>query len=123
MVENEPGAGGEWEHLRAEILADPKNREVYDRTLREAVALRAILLQVEEARERAGLSKAELADRVGMNPAALRRLLTSETGNPTFRTMLSVFDALGLEITLKNTKSPKRHGRSRSDQPSERLVV
>jgi DNA-binding phage protein len=115
--------GGEWERLRAELLADPENREIYDRTLREAIVLRAILQQVEEARESAGLSKAELAQRVGMNPASLRRLLTSETGNPTFKTMLSVFDALGLEVTLKSTKSSKRRERSRRDQPSERLAV
>jgi DNA-binding phage protein len=123
VAENEMDTGGEWERLRAELLADPENREIYDRTLREAIVLRAILQQVEEARESAGLSKAELAQRVGMNPASLRRLLTSETGNPTFKTMLSVFDALGLEVTLKSTKSSKRRERSRRDQPSERLAV
>jgi DNA-binding phage protein len=114
MSGTEPDDSGDWEKFRAELLADPENREVYDRTLSETVTLRKILQQIESARASEGISKAELAQRAGMNPASIRRLLTSETANPTIKTMLGVFDALGLEVTLTYKK------RRRARRPGQR---
>ena len=123
MAGTKPDNSGEWEKFRAELLADPENREVYDRTLSETVALRKILQQVESARASEGISKAELAQRAGINPASIRRLLTSETANPTIKTMLGVFDALGLEVTLTYKKRRARRPGQRSPrsaaQPAE----
>lgn len=99
---------GEWEQLRAQLLEDPEAREEYERTFREVVTLRQILQTCEAEREKAGLTKTELAHRVGMNPSAIRRLLTSETGNPTFKTMLGIFEVLGLEITIKPARRARR---------------
>src|SRR6266540_3508119 len=85
---------GRWEQIRARKLADPAAREQYERTRRAVILTRQILQLVDSERERAGLTKAELAQRAGTNPAAIRRLLTSGSSNPTLRTLLVVFDAL-----------------------------
>lgn len=55
---------------------------------------------LEEARRRAGLSKAELARLAGMEPAAVRRLLGNPGRNPTVGTLLSVAGALGFDLEL-----------------------
>lgn len=98
----------EWEDFRAQLLEDPAVREGYERTFHEVVALRQILQRCEAERARAGLSKAELAARAGMNPASLRRLLTAEGSNPSLKTMLSIFEALDLDLTLKPASRRKR---------------
>src|SRR6266536_334654 len=106
---------GRWEQIRARKLADPAAREQYERTRRAVILTRQILQLVDSERERAGLTKAELAQRAGTNPAAIRRLLTSGSSNPTLRTLLVVFDALGLEFSLKPRKPARR---SRGSLPS-----
>ncbi len=97
---------GEWEELRARLLDDPEVREEYKRTSHSTITFREILQKVEAEREKAGLSKAHLAHRMGVNPASVRRLLTYEGSNPTLKTMLTVFDALELELSLK--PAPRR---------------
>jgi hypothetical protein len=44
----------------------------------------AFMRSLEEARTTAGVSKAELAKLPGTQPAAMRRLLTTDSPNPTF---------------------------------------
>ena len=107
---------GRWEQIRARKLADPTAREQYERTRRAVILTRQILQLLDAERERAGLTKAELAQRAGTNPAAIRRLLTSESSNPTLRTLLVVFDALGLEFSLRPRK-PAREPRAPRKSP------
>ncbi len=107
----------EWQEFREQLLDDAEAREEYERTFHSTVVFREILQLVEAEREKAGLSKAELAHRIGVNPASIRRLLTSESGNPTFKTMLGVFDALGLAFSLKPIPRHKRKKRA-SASPS-----
>ena len=114
---------GAWEQFRAELLEDPEAREEYERTRRSVTELRRILQTVESERQQAGLSKADLARRVGVEPAAIRRLLTSETSNPTFRTMLGIFDALGLQLTLTPTKRARVQGRTRASAARDGAAV
>lgn len=101
----------EVENYLAQLLQDPEARKEYDRAYREATRINQIIRQCEEERERAQLSKAELAELAGINYASLRRLLTSDGSNPTFRTMLNIFDALGLEFSLKRRSRHKRQVR------------
>jgi DNA-binding phage protein len=105
ITDSNSEARGEWEEFRDELLRDPEARAEYARSYRYALFLRRLLQQLEAERVRAGLSKTELAHRVGVNPSAMRRLLTAETANPTLKTMLGVFDALGLEVSLTPSKS------------------
>jgi DNA-binding phage protein len=52
-----------------------------------------------------GWSREELASRAELNAASLRRLLTSRSANPTFATMMSVVEALGLRLELREHRS------------------
>lgn len=56
---------------------------------------------LEDARDEAGLTKADLARRAGMSDAVLRRLLTASGGNPTLNTLSLVATALGYRIALE----------------------
>ena len=55
---------------------------------------------LDEARQEQGLTKAELARRIGAEPAAVRRLLTTPEPNPTMATFVSAAQALGLQIKV-----------------------
>lgn len=56
---------------------------------------------LEDARDDAGLTKADLARRTGMSDAVVRRLLTASGGNPTLNTLSLLATALGYRITLE----------------------
>ena len=96
--------GSRWEQMRSDALADPAARERYERTRRAVVAARELLRLIDAERERAGLSKAALAQSIGASPSAVRRLFSSDTSNPTLMTLLEMVDALGLELRPR----PKR---------------
>ena len=91
---------GRWEQVRERVLAAPEARERYERTRRTVTGTREVLHRIEEERERAGLTKRELADRLGTDPASVRRLLTAQSANPTLKTLLEMLDVLGLELAL-----------------------
>lgn len=52
-----------------------------------------------------GWTREELATRAELNAASLRRLLTSPAANPTFATMMSLAEALGLRIEISEKAS------------------
>ena len=83
---------GRWGQIRTQKLDSPDARERYEQTRRAVLQTRLLLQLIDAEREKAGMTKAELAERVGTNPAALRRLLSSESGNPTLRTIISIAD-------------------------------
>jgi DNA-binding phage protein len=52
-----------------------------------------------------GWTRGELAARADLNAASLRRLLTSPSANPTFATMMSIAEALGLRVEISEQTS------------------
>ena len=90
-----------WSQLREQTLSTPEGRERYDRTRESVIAIRRMLQMIDSERERAGLTKSELARRIGASPASLRRLFTSPSANPTLKTVIDLFDALDVEIELR----------------------
>ena len=60
-----------------------------------------------------GWTRGELATRAELNAASLRRLLTSASANPTFATMMSIAEALGLRIEIREAVSVEQMLRSR----------
>lgn len=52
-----------------------------------------------------GWTREELAARADLNAASLRRLLTAPTANPTFATMMSIAEALGLRLEIREQTS------------------
>ncbi len=58
------------------------------------------LNRLKKAREQAGLSLTDLAQRTGMDKATLSRLENGRNGNPTLETLSRIARALGKEIVL-----------------------
>lgn len=62
--------------------------------------IHSILATIDECRRRAGLSKAELARRIGVKPESVRRLFSTAKPNPTSRTLDKLCAALDLELRV-----------------------
>jgi len=88
-----------WRDL-ARDLQDPEFlRDYVVESLRIATVDR-IVNALDEAREAAGLSKAELARAIGSQPQVIRRLFTSHAASPTLGTLAEVAGALGMRVPL-----------------------
>jgi len=63
----------------------------------------------------AGISKAELARRIGRNPSSVRRLVTAQRARPELPVIVSIADELGarLEIAVRSPASGEA-GRTRA---------
>jgi transcriptional regulator with XRE-family HTH domain len=74
---------------------------------RAAAAERALQDALEHIREQQGLTKEQLAERMGRHREAISRLLTAPDSNPTLETLISLFEALGVtaEITFRHAKA------------------
>jgi transcriptional regulator with XRE-family HTH domain len=59
-----------------------------------------VLRDLDEARERSGLTKAALAVRAELPEASIRKLFTSQTANPSLKTLSRLARALGLRVAL-----------------------
>jgi ribosome-binding protein aMBF1 (putative translation factor) len=95
---------GRWAQLRERVLDTPESLERYERKKRAIVQSREILMQIDAARERLGISKAELARRIHSEPSVVRRLFSSKPSNPTLRVILDLVAALDLDLELKPTQ-------------------
>ncbi len=82
----------------------------------EINAIDKLIRALDAARVIGGLSKAELARKIGARPEMVRRLLTAK-GNPTMDTVLKVAAALGYHLELVPNRgvgggrraAPRRH--------------
>lgn len=70
-----------------------------------------IVRAMDAARVELGMSKAELARRIGAKPESIRRLFTAGTANPTLNTVAQIADVLGMRLDLVPA-SVKRSGAS-----------
>jgi DNA-binding phage protein len=93
-------AGLFWEDLAAD-LQDPEFLREYISTSVQVATVDAVLNQLDDARESAGLSKADIARAISANPAVVRRLFSAADANPTLGTLARVAAALGLRITVE----------------------
>lgn len=91
--------GAFWEDL-TEDLCNPEFRSEYDRQTIRIATFDRLLRELEDARTKAGISKAELARRLDVEPATVRRLLSAREANPTLGTLSELAAVLGLEVTL-----------------------
>ncbi len=90
-------------------LRDPEFRAEYNRIRQQIAQVDAVVRELDRLRVEAGCSKAELARRIGKNPAAIRRLFTAKV-NPELRTVAAVAAALNakLRIVHDGHKKPRR---------------
>ena len=73
-------------------------RDAYERVRSSIHEVDRIVGAIEERRLALGLSKAELARRVGVAPESVRRLLSFEHANPTLSTVVSLAKVLDMDI-------------------------
>lgn len=92
----DPEFAREFHAARAEIAAVDK-------------ATNAFLRALDRARIKRGLTKAELARRIGAEPAVMRRLLSAEAQNPTLTTLLKIAAALRMEMELRDAGPDAYH--------------
>ena len=92
-----------YEKLRAQALADPEVRAEYDRLNREEFAL---LDQMLAARRDAGLTQAQVAERMGTKGPAITRLeraLASGQHSPSIDTLRRYAAACGKQLIISIT--------------------
>jgi ribosome-binding protein aMBF1 (putative translation factor) len=99
---------GRWEQIRTRTLETPERRARYERTKRQVIATRHILQQIDKERERRGMTKADLAYRIGATPSVVRRLFSSEASNPTLGTVVAMLDALDLGVQVRRSSRRRR---------------
>jgi len=96
-----------WDDL-AQDLKDPQFlREYVAESIRIATIGR-IVSELDEAREAAGLSKAELARAISTEAATVRRLFSAGHVNPTLGTLAEVAAALGMRVILEPLRAGER---------------
>lgn len=96
-----------WDDL-AQDLEDPEFLREYVLESMRIATIDQVVNAIDDAREAAGLSKAELARAIQKEPATIRRLLSSDNSNPTLGTLAEVAAALGLRITVEPIPKSER---------------
>jgi DNA-binding XRE family transcriptional regulator len=88
----------EYQQWRDALLADPETRAIY----KEEAAKKELWLQLVEARQAAGLTQAELAQRLGVSQAQVARIEKSGYDSYTLNTLRRYVQALGrtLEVAV-----------------------
>lgn len=95
---------------QAKRLKNPKLAAESKRFAQQIKTVDAIVNMLEAQLESASLTKAELARRLDMESANIRRLFTSST-NPTIATISDIAFELGLELQLVPiVKTTRSHG-------------
>lgn len=79
--------------------ADPEFRAEFERQKREIVQIDSVVRQLDDLRERAGMSKAELARAIGKAPSSVRRFFTADV-NPELKTVAAIADVFGAEVKI-----------------------
>jgi ribosome-binding protein aMBF1 (putative translation factor) len=97
------------------LKEDPEFRAEFERQRREIVQIDAVVRQLDELREEAGMSKAELARAIGKEPSSIRRFFTADV-NPELKTVAAVADVLGakVQVVTSGASRRKRAGKKRS---------
>ena len=91
---------------RAQLLADPALRKLYD----EEAAKKEIWLQLAEARIEAGLTQAELAERLGTTQSQVSRM-ERQGEDISIGTLRRYVSALGKDLRLEVTAPAQRRSR------------
>lgn len=98
---------GYYSRRRAEDFADSEFREEYEVARAQIAQIDTVMQQLDDLREEAGYSKAELARRIGKDPAAIRRLFSAKV-NPELKTVAALATTLGAEIKVVSSSKGQR---------------
>jgi ribosome-binding protein aMBF1 (putative translation factor) len=96
---------------------DPEFRAEFERQRREIAQIDAVVRQLDELREEAGMSKAELARAIGKEPSSVRRFFTADV-NPELKTVAALADVLGARVGVVAGEGAraKRAGKKRQSR-------
>ena len=81
-------------------MAQPSFAKAYQRARVEIDGIDSLIWAVDGVLVGEGLSKADLARRIGAKPESIRRLLSDTRGNPTLTTILRVLHEVGLHLEV-----------------------
>jgi ribosome-binding protein aMBF1 (putative translation factor) len=98
--------------LMAARMEDAEFRAEYEQSRREIALIDSVIHQLDDLREQAGLSKADLARMVGRNPSSIRRLFTQQS-NPELALVAALTAALGGELKVVAPKQSAKKKRER----------
>lgn len=87
-------------------MQDREFASAYRDARAEIDAVDALMRQLDEARHRAKLSKADLARRASTPKESVRRLLTAKRTNPSLQTVVRLARAVGLRVELARETRP-----------------
>ena len=95
--------------MLAARMEDPEFRAEYERARREIDQVDSVIRQLDQLREEAGLTKAELARHIGRDPSSIRRLFTAKS-NPELMLVASIAENLGADVRIvpRTAKSASR---------------
>ncbi len=86
--------------IRETLLKTDRERAKYREFRDELIEISRLIGLIDQAREKQGLTKKQLADLAGIEPANVRRLLTNPK-NLSILTLLRLTRALKLNLTVK----------------------
>ena len=112
---------GFYERFRAQNMEDPEFRAAYERAARQIAQVDGVIQALDALRIDLGMSKAELARRVGRNASSVRRLFSSSGARPELLLIVTLADALGAEVRIVPRKRKAR--RVATELRSERRVA
>jgi DNA-binding phage protein len=95
-------------NLLARRLADPERARAFAAESARIAAIDAVVNQLDAARAASKLNKTQLARAIGAQPSVVRRLLSSQTVNPTLSTVAELAAALGMKVTLEPMTDEER---------------
>jgi DNA-binding phage protein len=110
-----------YERFRAQNMEDPEFRAAYERAASQIAQIDAVIQALDALRVDLGMSKAELARRVGRNASSVRRLFSSSGARPELLLIVSLADALDAEVRIVPRKRKAR--RVATELRSERRVA
>lgn len=110
--------------LARRLEEDAEFRAEFERQRREIAQIDAVVRQLDELREEAGMSKAELARAIGKEPSSIRRLFTADV-NPELKTVAAIADVLGakVEVVANGASRAKRAGTKHLEGFPRRIAV
>ncbi len=101
-----------YQEWRDSLMADPKFRAIYE----EEAAKKELWLQLVEARQRAGITQAELAQRLGVSQAQVARMEKRGYDAYTLTSLRRYVKALGegfeLEVSVREPALPNTTSQS-----------
>jgi DNA-binding phage protein len=97
----------EAEERFARLRSQPEYEEAYHAATRRITMFDDVVSALDARRRELGLTKADVANRANMPPAAVRRLFSQQRKNPTLTTLVAIADALSLSVSVLPRKPIK----------------